>query len=143
MKVVLVFLIFSQCFSQNPILIVFGPKTSQLLKDSLKSFPLIDLSNLSNFSEYTSLPSPHLVFDISQDPAYFTQLDSLSGYFGVPYITLTRIFNIQPSRNRIYAFSSIENESFKIIQMIEYLMWDNFAVFLRNSIENLQRVLGC
>ena len=138
MKLVLILILSSQCYSQNQILITFGPKTFENLKNSLKLYQSIDLSNFSNLTEYLPWPSPNLIFDISLDSKYFIQLDSLSGYFGVPYITLTRPFKTQPSRNRFYAFSSIENESYKIIQMIEYLMWDHFAVFMKNTIENLQ-----
>ena len=141
MKHLLVFLIFSQCFSQDAILIAFGPKTSEYLKDYLKLYQSIDLSKISNISQYIPLSSPNLIFDISLDPNYFIQLDSLSGYFGAPYITFTRTLKILPSKTRFYAFSSIENESFKIIQMIEYLMWDNFAVFLKNSVENIQKFM--
>ena len=134
---ILTFQIVSASFSES-LLIAYGPKTPERLKDYFANETLIDLSTQINLASLSSIDWPGVILDISLDSSNFLALDLFSDYFQVPYFTLTKTEPLHSSNFRFFTLPSIDLESKFLTIMIKFLKWETFSIFASNTPENIQ-----
>src|SRR5574343_1703674 len=125
--------------TQDTILVVYGPKTSETLVGEFNNMPTYFLQDTMNFFEIKPNMTISIIFDITFDSKILWKLDMISEYYQAPYLTISKPFESESTHSRFYALQTLEMESIAIKELIKSLKWSELTIIGLNTLENIQK----
>ena len=95
-----------------------------------------NMINIENF-EYSSSFTFKIIIDITQNAQSLYQLDLISEYFDINYLTLTNNCNTCISKRKFFAAPSIHDDAKKISQLVKFIEWKSIYIISSADTESL------